>query len=881
MNKIVVALVFSFCCIQLALAADTVPTDVQMPGTQPGEIGNLESPGKCDNCHGGYNTAVEPAHNWRGSMMAHAGRDPLFWATLAIAEQDFDGAGDLCLRCHSTSGWLAGRSTPTDGSGLAAGDSDGVECDYCHKLTNPNDAEHLGAMNAPFEANDGGAPAEGFYGSGMGSLWSGSDKLGPYDDADARHQFLPSDFHRDPDFCGTCHDVSNPAVGDLAHNFGALAPSAGITASGQPGSPVDGKAAFNNPPYRYGVVERTFSEHKSSPISTIAVDDFRTSGLPAGGAFEAIYQAASAGESRSADYARPYRQRTYTCQTCHMRPVTGTGANKRGVPVRHDLPLHDMTGGNYWIADAIAWLDGQGLLRLGGGLTADELVAMQDGSLRAKEQLALAATLAVDGNTVTITNHTGHKLITGYPEGRRMWLNVKWYDANQALIREDGAYGPIGVSVTDPVTGVTFEVESIVDLKGTNTRIFQAHMGMTPQWARQLLQLGRSESLALSYDRTTGAIAHTLGDLASELGDEPRETFHFVLNNTVVEDNRIPPFQMDRATALERNAAPVPDTQYLDPNGTYRNYDEFSLNPPADAVAATIDLLYQPTSWEYIQFLWLANSGENSFLGQEGDNMLAAWLHTRMAPPFVMVSTSWGEGGVDTGCDAPVPVLTSASADTNSVTLGWPAITGVTHFNVFYDQSDKSQPISAEPVTCSAPDSCSFTDAGLQQEQSYCYKLTALGETAQGDACLSDFSNVLCASTRPTGQAGTASVVSLITGSIVVSGKGKHKTEDYAPATVFAAGDTIIVRLRVEDAAGSGVPNATAHIEISGPASTSLVSSPSGTDGVAEVSWATEAPSRKGRGGTPTGSYIISVTGLDSQSHEWDAAPAEVTVTIE
>jgi hypothetical protein len=28
----------------IALAADTVPTDIQQPGTQPGEIGNLESP---------------------------------------------------------------------------------------------------------------------------------------------------------------------------------------------------------------------------------------------------------------------------------------------------------------------------------------------------------------------------------------------------------------------------------------------------------------------------------------------------------------------------------------------------------------------------------------------------------------------------------------------------------------------------------------------------------------------------------------------------------------------------------------------------------------------------------------------------------------------
>ena len=65
---------FVFCILFLsvllipAYAADSVPTEIQQPGTQPMEIGNLESPGKCDNCHGGYNSSVEPAHNWRAKV---------------------------------------------------------------------------------------------------------------------------------------------------------------------------------------------------------------------------------------------------------------------------------------------------------------------------------------------------------------------------------------------------------------------------------------------------------------------------------------------------------------------------------------------------------------------------------------------------------------------------------------------------------------------------------------------------------------------------------------------------------------------------------------------------------------------------------------------
>jgi hypothetical protein len=146
----------------VVLAADIVPNEIQQAGTQPNEVSNLESPDRCDNCHGGYNQSVEPAFNWRGSMMANAGRDPIFWATLAIAEQDFDGAGDLCIRCHSAGGWYGGRSTPTDGSALTAGDSDGVDCDTCHKMTNPDGSEHPGVMDAPFIANEGQDPVTGY-----------------------------------------------------------------------------------------------------------------------------------------------------------------------------------------------------------------------------------------------------------------------------------------------------------------------------------------------------------------------------------------------------------------------------------------------------------------------------------------------------------------------------------------------------------------------------------------------------------------------------------------------------------------------------------------------------------------------------------------------
>src|SRR5690349_2134574 len=125
-----------------AYAAQTVPTEVQQPGTQPNEVAPPMPSSNCAFCHSNVDPSTEPWFNWQGSMMGHASSDPLFWATLAVAEQDFDGSGDLCLRCHVSKGWIAGRSTPTDGSAMIAGDFDGVTCEMCHKVVNPDDSEH-------------------------------------------------------------------------------------------------------------------------------------------------------------------------------------------------------------------------------------------------------------------------------------------------------------------------------------------------------------------------------------------------------------------------------------------------------------------------------------------------------------------------------------------------------------------------------------------------------------------------------------------------------------------------------------------------------------------------------------------------------------------
>jgi hypothetical protein len=718
--------------------ADVVPNEIMMPGTQPQEVGNFESPNKCDNCHAGYNVddpGAEPATGWRGAAMGNAGRDPVFWATLAVAEQDFDGAGDLCIRCHSAAGWYGGRSTPTDGSGLQAADDNGIDCDTCHASTNTDNSEHLGVMNSPFIANCSDDPlaplgtcqssTEGYYGSGMLSLFpSVNVKMGPYGDADARHQWEQSAWHRHPDFCGTCHDVSNSAVGDLAPNHGRQSAAPDVAASGDGadcvdengnnfngvidlengkadlrplgggclGGNIEAKAAFNNPPYAYGVVERTFSEYKSSPLWETLVSDFGT--LPddlrvTGGSLQVTYQAALLA-GNNGDYVDG-TPRYFSCQSCHMRPTIGPGCNKKNVQIRQDLPRHDHTGGNYWFATMSQYQDAVGTLRMGAGLNDTQRLAMDLGQDRAVAHLRQAGNLSIinGGNILKVTNLTGHKLITGYPEGRRMWLNIKWYDLGGNLLREDGAYGGIGVNVNNE-NGNPVEVESILDLNGTNTRIYEAHYAISREWA-PIVQALHGPDFALSYDRVSGEPDCTVSEfLASDPNVEGHcsgsyhDTFHFALNDYVSSDNRIPPYQMSYDKAKTRNALPVPADQYGNPGagGVYEHWDELDLNAmkPTGAVSATIDLLYQGTSWEYMQFLQLANKGTdplqggNAFLGNQGDAMMAAWINGkvmksdgvtpiehvmqvngdyRMVPPVVMDSTEWGTPPVCTPSEDP------------------------------------------------------------------------------------------------------------------------------------------------------------------------------------------------------------------------------------
>jgi hypothetical protein len=896
---------------------------VRMPGTQPNQVA-LEGPNRCLNCHAGYNTAVEPGFNWKGSMMAQSARDFLFWSCLAVGAQDSmyalkgnPNATDICLRCHFPKGWLEGRSDPTNATLMVGDDYDGVQCDFCHRMWDPffesttdgsregsdwsgywDEATILSSDSAmatytedstialsinlfaggPFFTNN--IPPANYTESGSGQYFVSPNaaKRASFADADARHQMLYSRFHKSKYMCATCHDVSNPILANL----------------GLSGLPDDGTGLITEQysAANYLHVERTFSEFMLSAYGA-------QGGAPTNPEFQL--------------QGAPDITHAAKCQDCHMRDVVGVGADKRGAVLRptdslehpnSGQPLHDLTGGNIWVSAVLASavpgspnyiaandLDlNQGPAALTLDLTQGQGIdpaAMLAGVDRARQQLLLAATIrnadySPSNGTLSfqVLNNGAHKLISGFPEGRRMFVNIKAYAADK-LIYEVNPY--------DSAAGT---------LKGLDYN-YQTGLGLPNPSG---LADGEVYVDELVYEMKP----------ASSLTGEIK-TFHFALADGRYKDNRIPPKGFDIAGAADRISVPVwhgaDDPNYYTSAEYSGGYDEVSLDIASGADRVEINLYYQTTSREYIEFLRDEINGTGNLtlpataevpnpyvvqtdpffsqLAAWGDTIWNLWVRNKDlagAAPFLMTQSvvnppveppAWS-------CTPPVPTLDQIQEGNQTVTLTW-VHTAVAppdvilypdyqfFYRVYYDQEGKAQLVADIPDPGVAGD-VSFTDSGLTNGMTYCYKVTSWYDL-NGDGlldptteCESGFSNILCAIPNET----TVNSMGVTTDNLSTLG-----------GTVFRAGDLITFQAVVEDQGASRVPGVDVNLAITGPTSLSLVATDN-NDGVAVADWPTN---NKGRNKTPKGDYTVTVTNvttLDPTSpYVWDGVQTSSTFTIQ
>lgn len=537
--------------------------DFHLPGTQAFGLDEPGGASGCLPCHGGYDAEAEPGHAWKGTLMGHALRDPLFRASHALAEQDLPSSGDFCLRCHAPGAWFAGRCNPQDGLLLMELDNESVSCEICHGLVDPHYVE-------------GESPAEDLYileqlaevpvdySNGQMVMDPELRRRGPYPEGSPAHAWLQSDFLRSSDFCGTCHDVSNPLYERIGGRDYAL-------------GPLDEKAASVRSADILPL-ERTYSEWKASAFAV----------------GEGIFAPEFAGNKPDGLVS--------TCQDCHLADVAGKGAIIG--PHREDLGFHDMMGGSYWMPGVLASLYPDDV----------DVDALADAAVRAGSMLQRAAVLDLEiasGDsltkiaTVTVTNRTGHKLPTGFPEGRRMWIHLVAEDAGGNVVYESGAY--------DAATGVLTEDPDI--------RIYEGKMGV-------------SESLGAHLGRPAGP------------------GFHFALNDTIYKDNRIPPLGFTNAAFDVFGAAPVdPDpTQPVPRYPDGQNWDVATYVLPASAGTVRATLLYQSVSKEHVDFLVAANHSDDA-----GTFFQAAWAANGRAAPFPMAADTVGLDPASVGGDAADP----------------------------------------------------------------------------------------------------------------------------------------------------------------------------------------------------------------------------------
>ncbi|MCA8980140.1 MAG: hypothetical protein H6831_12645 [Planctomycetes bacterium] len=516
----------------------TTAEDFRLPGTREGEANPVpfQESVNCAMCHADYDLAVSPYDTWQGSLMGLAAQDPLFWAQLATARQDLANVGPFCVRCHIPAATITGQLDATEPGQLDYLAGDGVACHVCHAMVDPIYKPGISPLRDErvLEALMSDPPSE--YGNAMFVLDPEGYRRGARGTTQPPHVMLDSPFHRSGDFCGSCHDVGNVGVerqADGTYEYNVL------------DAPTDAPMRDLFP------LERTYTEWKLS--------EFANGGVDMGGRF--------GGDGASV---------VQTCQDCHMPRAAGRMA-KLGTD-RPDIARHEFAGASAWVLRII--------MRYA-QYTGEDRVnprAVRAGIRNAEEMLAKAVSLQLfvqNGELVTrVVNESGHKLPTGHIEGRRVWVNVRFYDENDALVAERGAYDPLRA-----------------ELWADDTTVYEMHVG-----------------LSASAAAATGLPAGT--------------TSHMALANSIVKDNRIPPRGFVQA-AFERAGAPVVGADYADG----QHWHDTHFVPPTDARRAKVAVYYQTVSRDYVEAL-----REGNHTDHWGETLFRLWVATDKCPPILMAA---------------------------------------------------------------------------------------------------------------------------------------------------------------------------------------------------------------------------------------------------
>jgi hypothetical protein len=539
--------------------ASTGPTvnstanDFYQPGTQPhsefAQLTPVLDAGNCAACHGNYDvtTEIEPHRTWATSMMAMSARDPMFWAGLAVAVQDAPGSEHFCVRCHVPARFLSGDALPLMPDTLTNIELQGVNCSFCHRLVDSeyvegvSPAEDVSILDALSNSNQ--VPPQG---SNARYIFAPTDeRRGPFTDINSfTHTPAPtivSPFHQESEFCWNCHDVSNPLLEKMPGGTFQLAV-------------LDSEHSTHSQEDMFPL-HRTYAEWKNSYYFTIG-------GIQHNGRF-------GGNDAVHGGFME-------VCQDCHMPDFEGFGCSI-APPLRPNIPQHSFLGANTWVQRAVHSMYPESETFLTDALVDAAVERNIDFLQRAGD---LLLTKVGSNLRVRIINRTGHKLPTGFPDGRRMWINVKFFAFDDTLVGEHGGYD--------------FDT---ADLDAGSTKVYEAKMGID---ATQAVATGLPEG----------------------------ETLHFMLANTVMKDNRIPPIGYEPGIAEANGTKPV-GASYA----SGQHWDDTLFAIPAGAARAVVTIYYQVTSKEFAEFL-----RDNNRTNDRGQVAYDKWVEFGKSTPVAMDS---------------------------------------------------------------------------------------------------------------------------------------------------------------------------------------------------------------------------------------------------
>ncbi|MEM6928666.1 MAG: multiheme c-type cytochrome, partial [Myxococcota bacterium] len=260
------------------------------------------------------------------------------------------------------------------------------------------------------------------------------------------------------------------------------------------------------------------------------------------------------------------------CQDCHMKAVTGYASNVNG-SAETTVHQHRFVGGNAWVPEVLASMEDD----------PEKAAALLDTAAAARALHHEAAEITFDTTglvlqgatvelTVAVENLTGHKLPSGYPEGRRAWLEVTIDDAAGNRLLHSGAYD------------------------------------------RDTAELAADDQL-----RTYQALLGTAG----------QQSYHMVRQDQLLEDTRIPPRGFRPSPVTE----PVRRTYAIQPDGTTSHVDlaPYRFAVPLDArgpLTVTATLWYQTTTKDFVTFL-----RDNNVTDERGEELYALWEANDRCPP--------------------------------------------------------------------------------------------------------------------------------------------------------------------------------------------------------------------------------------------------------